>query len=69
MGPIRQARIDRGLTLKQVADVVGTDPGNLSRIERGEQFPGRDLARALADHLGLTVEQVLYPDRESAPAA
>ena len=67
MNPIRQARADRGLTLRNVADVVGTDPGNLSRIERGEQSPSLELARDLADFYGLPVEQILYP--VEAPAA
>ena len=61
MNPIRQARSDRGLTLRKVADAVGTDPGNLSRIERGEQSPGLELARGLSEFYGLPVEQILYP--------
>ncbi len=67
MNPIRQARADRGLTLRDVADVVGTDPGNLSRIERGEQSPGLELARSLSEFYELPVEQILYP--VEAPAA
>lgn len=42
-----QIRKSKGLSLSQVADVVGTDQANLSRIEKGAQVPKRELARAL----------------------
>lgn len=63
MSVLRERRKQRRLTLKAVADAVGTDPGNLSRIERGTQFPGRELARDLATFFDLPVERVLYPDQ------
>lgn len=44
---LTQTRKSRGLTLAKVAAKVGTDPTNLSRVERGEQTPKRELARAL----------------------
>ncbi len=40
-------RLKRGLSLAKVAREVGTDVANLYRIERGDQIPKRDLARAL----------------------
>lgn len=43
---VRQARQELKKTLKEVADAVDTDVGNLSRIERG-QVPGRELAERL----------------------
>lgn len=42
-----QLRKSRGLSLEQVASVVGTDQANLSRIEKGQQIPKRELARSL----------------------
>lgn len=42
-----QTRKSRGLALDVVAAAVGTDPTNLSRVEKGVQVPKRDLARAL----------------------
>lgn len=47
---VREARLARGETLAEVAEAVETDVGNLSRIERGEQLPQRDLARRLFEH-------------------
>ena len=68
MTVLRKCRKDRGLTLEIVATEIGTDAGNLSRIERGRQFPGRELARELASYYGLSIEQVLYPEAEEATA-
>lgn len=42
-----QIRKSRGLSLQEVARVVGTDQANLSRVEKGTQIPKRPLARAL----------------------
>jgi transcriptional regulator with XRE-family HTH domain len=47
---LTQTRKSRGLSLATVAAAVGADPGNLSRIERGEQTPQRDLARKLFEY-------------------
>jgi DNA-binding XRE family transcriptional regulator len=44
---LTQMRKSRGLSLDKVAKTVGTDPTNLSRIEKGTQAPKRELARAL----------------------
>lgn len=43
-------RKSRGLSLEAVAAVVGTDQGNLSRVEKGMQIPKRELARALYEY-------------------
>lgn len=42
-----QTRKSRGLSLDTVAAKVDTDPTNLSRVEKGQQMPKRELARAL----------------------
>ena len=47
-----QLRKERGLSLEAVAKVVGTNQANLWRIERGEQVPKRELARALHKFFG-----------------
>lgn len=63
--PLRHARERRGLTLKAVADAVAADQGNISRIERGEQTPSKELAEALARFFGheVTEMQIIYPER------
>jgi transcriptional regulator with XRE-family HTH domain len=53
---LTQTRKSRGLSLAQVAKVVGTDPTNLLRVEKGEQVPKRALARKLFEFYGGAVE-------------
>lgn len=45
---LRQIRVFRGLNIQDVAKAVDCDPGNLSRIERGQQQPNLDLAERLS---------------------
>lgn len=47
-----QTRKSRGLSLDAVARAVNTDPTNLSRVEKGQQMPKRELARALFRFFG-----------------
>lgn len=47
-----QTRKSRGLSLDKVAAEVGTDPTNLSRVEKGQQVPKRELARELFKFYG-----------------
>ena len=63
--PLKAARKQRQQTLKRVANAVGTDAGNLSRIENGKQRASPDLAEKLAAHFGHAVSeiQILYPMR------
>jgi transcriptional regulator with XRE-family HTH domain len=67
--PLRQARERRGLTLKAVADHVAMDQGNLSRVERGEQTPSKELAESLCKFFGheVTEMQIIYPERYVQP--
>jgi transcriptional regulator with XRE-family HTH domain len=70
ISPLRAIREKRGLSLKTVADAVATDPGNLSRVERGEQTPSKELAEALCKYFdyALTEIQVFYPERYASGA-
>lgn len=63
--PLRRLRKERGLTLLEVARAVGTDTGNLSRIEKGKQ-QSPELAPKLVEFFGsehITELEILYPDR------
>lgn len=53
---LTQMRKSRGLSLSDLADSVGTDRTNLSRVERGLQIPNRQLARKLYAFYEGTVE-------------
>ena len=47
--------------LKEAAERVGTDAGNLSRIERGQQDPSLSLARKLAALYGVSLDELFAP--------
>lgn len=63
--PLRAARLRRQETLIQVGKACLIDPGNLSRIERGEQLPGKDVVARLVDYFGgeISEVQIIYPER------
>ena len=63
--PLKAIRIQRDQTLSEVATAVGTDAGNLSRIENSKQKASPELAEKLAKHFGyaITEIQILYPER------
>ena len=63
--PLRRVRKAHGKTLQDVADAVGSDSGNLSRIERGMGVPSRRLAERLVQYFGGAVTEIelLYPER------
>lgn len=67
MTPLRNIRNKRCLPLSAVAEAVGTDAGNLSRIETGKQKPTPQLAEALSLFFGgaVTELEIIYPERYS----
>jgi transcriptional regulator with XRE-family HTH domain len=67
--PLRAIRKRRRLTLASVSKAVGTDTGNLSRIENMKQSATPELAAKLARFYGheITEMQILYPERYMTP--
>lgn len=66
MATLRDARLARQKTLKEVAEAVGTDVGNLSRIESG-QVPKRELAARLVEYFGGAITfETFYETRAAA---
>lgn len=65
---LREARLHRDQTLVAVAEAVGTDVSNLSRIERGAQLPSRELARKLFEHFDGAVDlgSIYDPEHRAA---
>jgi transcriptional regulator with XRE-family HTH domain len=63
--PLKALRLKRSQTLQVVATAVGTDAGNISRIENGKQKASPAMAERLAKHFGyaITEIQILYPER------
>lgn len=63
---IRAARIARGMTLAEVAAIVGCTPANVSHMEAGRQSVSMEQLDLLAMALGVPVA-VLMPGVGPAP--
>ena len=69
-GCLRRIRLERGLTLREVADLAGVSLAYLSEIERGRKEPSSEVLRALCRALGLTLADLLdQVQQELAPHA
>ncbi|PHV33691.1 helix-turn-helix domain-containing protein [Janthinobacterium sp. NFX145] len=55
---IRQIRKDKGATLERIALAAGTDPGNLSKVERDLQQPTPEMLEGISKALGLPVSSL-----------
>lgn len=56
---LRELRKKQGMTLEAVAQIVETDVGHLSRVEREETAPGLALARRLAGLYEVSVDEIV----------
>lgn len=61
---IRAARKAKGMNLEQLAHIVETDSGNLSRLERGLQGASQELLVKIMDALDLTISTSSQPAAE-----
>jgi transcriptional regulator with XRE-family HTH domain len=57
--PVKRYREINGLTLRQLADIVGTTDATVSRIENGLQKPSLDLLQRFVDRTDLRPEDFL----------
>ena len=56
---LRNKRMDKGLTQKQIADSLGVEPNTVSQWESGTREPRIVLLPKLAGLLGCTVDELL----------
>jgi DNA-binding XRE family transcriptional regulator len=56
--PVRVWRKHRGLTLQQLADTVGISAEHLAQIESGERQGTTDVLSAIAESMGLDLEDI-----------
>lgn len=71
---IRMLRKNKGLTLAELANKVGSHVGNLSRIERGSAKPSLNLLYKISDALDYSLAEIFSmtdintkkPDKQSA---
>ena len=64
---IAQARRERGLTQKELSQVLHVSAQAVSKWERGLNFPDLSLLEPLGDCLGLTVSELLSGQRGEEP--
>lgn len=55
---MREARLKKNLTLRDMDRMVGTGEGAMCRYENGVNLPRVDIAIAIAKVLGTTVESI-----------
>jgi len=55
---IKEQRIRVPLTLRELADMSGTSPSHLGRIERGERNPSAHVLRKIAKPLGFDEDEL-----------
>jgi transcriptional regulator with XRE-family HTH domain len=59
---VRMLRRQRGLTLREVADVIGVHYTHLQKIEAGHKRPSSDVILKLAALFGVTADQLMRDD-------
>ena len=50
------------LNQKQLSELAGVSPWTISKIEHGQRLPQIGVAHLLARVLGVTIEDIFYPD-------
>jgi transcriptional regulator with XRE-family HTH domain len=57
---LRARRVDRGWSLRELADMTGISYTHLAKLERdGVPYPGYRTIEKLADTLGMTKDQLM----------
>ena len=65
---VARRRIRRGLTQKQLAELVGTKQSSIARLERGTTPPNLSFLSKVAAALGARVEVRLASEEDPVPA-
>ena len=55
---IKELRKEKGLTQEQLAETVGIEPNNLSRIEKGRNYPTPENLLKIANALNVSVDKL-----------
>ena len=64
MNRLKEVRKKKGLSLQQVADVVGVGNNTISRYETGKREPKLEMWQKLADIYGVSVPYLQGIDKE-----
>ena len=66
---LSELRQDRGLTQKELGEIMNVSPGTISNYENGVHLPDAEKLIALADFFGVTTDYLLARTPHSIPAA
>ncbi len=55
---LKQQRVSKSLTLKELTNLSGVSSSHLGRIERGERFPSAHILRRIAKPLGFEEDEL-----------
>jgi transcriptional regulator with XRE-family HTH domain len=67
MGPrIRELRVERGMTLDELARAADISASHLSRLERGQTAPSFKVAAEIARHIGVKPSDLATIQREQS---
>lgn len=57
---LRQARLERGLSMAEMAEMVGCSYSQYAKIEEGYRNPSLSLARKISMVLGVPMEELFF---------
>lgn len=63
---LRAARLARGLSLRGLAERLGVSPSLISQVETGRAKPSVSTLYAIANELGISLDELLFRDAGSA---
>ena len=62
MNPIRECRIERGLSQQKLADMIGVHQTAVSQWEKGRTDPDKQSLLRLSEALGVSADRLLGSD-------
>ena len=65
-GRLRAVRLAHGLSLRALADRLGVSPSLISQVETGRAKPSVSTLYAMSAELGVSLDDLLFPDAGSA---
>ena len=62
---IRAARLKKGLTQEQLAELVEVTPTHEKHIESGHRLPSVEVLFSIAQALDMSLDNVVFPEQEA----
>lgn len=57
---IKELRKEKGVTQERLAEIIGIDPNNLSRIEKGRNYPTPENLSKIANALNVSPDKLYF---------